>query len=257
MGKVIAFLYGAVSYLLFFIVFLYFIGFVGNFYVPKTIDSGVAGPVGEAVIVNLLLIALFGVQHTVMPRRGFKAGWTRIVPKSVERSTYVLFSSLLLALMFWQWRPMTDVVWEVANPTGAMVLWALFALGWGLILLSSFLIDHFELFGLSQVTANLLGKASPKHEFRQPFLYRLVRHPLLLGWIIVFWATPSMTTGHLLLAAGMTVYILIAIPYEERDLESYLGESYRDYQRQVPKLVPFAKPRAAAAPMPTSTPDVK
>ena len=257
MGKSIAFLYGFVSYLVFLVVFLYFIGFVGNVYVPKTIDSGGAGPLGEAVIVNLLLIALFGIQHTVMARRGFKEGWTKIVPKSVERSTYVLISSLLLILLFWQWRPMTGLVWEVANPNGAAILWALFALGWGLVLLSSFLINHFELFGLSQVIANLLGKAPPKHEFKQPFLYRMVRHPLLLGFVIAFWATPSMTTGHLLLAAGMTVYILIAIPFEERDLESGLGDAYRDYQRQVPKLVPFSKPRATAAPMPTSTPEVK
>src|SRR5215467_13193724 len=218
LGRLIAFVYGSASYLLFFGTFLYAIGFVEGLVVPKAIDTGPVVPAAEALVVNLLLMSLFAVQHSVMARRGFKQWWTQYVPKSVERSTYVMLASLALLLLFWQWRPMPTVVWEIANPQLAAAVMGLSLVGWLLALTSSFLINHFELFGLHQVIVNLKGRTIPAAHFRTPLLYRLVRHPLYLGFIIAFWATPTMTVGHLLFAAVTTAYILVAIVLEERDL---------------------------------------
>ncbi|MEO5494584.1 MAG: methanethiol S-methyltransferase [Sphingomonas sp.] len=230
---------GAAIYLIFFATFLYLIAFVGNIaVVPRLIDSGPAAPVGVALAIDVALIALFGVQHSVMARRGFKAAWTRIVPPVLERSGYVLAASLVLIVLFAFWRPIPQALWVVTNPVGVYVLWALFGLGWAIVLLSTFLINHFELFGLKQVWLNLTGRPEGQMKFRTPFFYRFVRHPLYSGFILAFWATPVMTVGHLVLALGMTVYILIAISYEERDLVETFGDEYRTYRRATGKLFP-------------------
>jgi protein-S-isoprenylcysteine O-methyltransferase Ste14 len=223
--------------------FLYAIGFVGNLVVPRSIDAGVAAPVGEAVVVNVLLLGLFAVQHSVMARPAFKRWWTRIVPGSVERSTYVLLSSLVLFLLFWQWRTMPALVWDVTSPAGRVGLWALCGLGWATVLASTFMVNHFDLFGLRQVFLAWRGKPYSDIGFRSPLLYRLVRHPIMVGFIIAFWATPTMTAGHLLFAAVTTAYILIALQLEERDLVAALGDQYRDYRRRVPMLVPWPRRR--------------
>lgn len=245
MGRLLIVLYGVVSYVIFFASFLYLIAFLGNFdqipFVEKTIDSGIPAGIGEAMIVNLGLILIFGLTHTVMARPWFKARLTRIIPQSAERSTYVLVASLSLILIYSLWQPMTDAVWTVSDPIGAMTLWGLYFAGYGIVLLSTFLINHFELFGLSQVIANWQGKVPGGTNFVQPLLYKLVRHPLYVGWIIAFWATPEMTSGHLLFAIGMTAQILISIPHEERDIEDELGEPYADYKKRTPMLIPFFK----------------
>jgi protein-S-isoprenylcysteine O-methyltransferase Ste14 len=241
MGRLIAFLYGVLSYLVFFATILYAIGFVSGILAPKTIDSGSAVPLAEAVIVNLLLMSLFAVQHSVMARKGFKQWWTQYVPKSVERSTYVLLASLALVLLFWQWRPMPAVVWQVADPVVATALIGLSLVGWTIVFASTFLINHFELFGLHQVTNNLTGRAMPTPHFRAPALYRLVRHPIYLGFIIAFWSAPRMTAGHLLFAAVTTVYILVGIQLEERDLVDLFGDDYRRYKNRVAMLVPWRR----------------
>lgn len=230
--------YGALSYVIFLAAFLYAIGFVGNLVVPRSIDHGVEASIGEAVAVNVLLLGLFAVQHSVMARPAFKRWWTRLVPESIERSTYVLLSSLVLLLMFWQWRTMPAVFWNVTWPPGRIGLQVLFWLGWATVLASTFMINHFDLFGLRQVY--LAWRAEPYTDtgFRAPLLYRVVRHPLMLGFIIAFWAAPTMTAGHLLFALATTGYILIALQLEEHDLIAALGDQYRQYRRRVPLLIP-------------------
>jgi methanethiol S-methyltransferase len=239
MGKVIALLYGIVAYLAFAITIVYAIGFVTGVGVPKTIDSGPAGEPMGSIIINLLLMSLFAIQHSVMARPQFKKWWTRIVPVAVERSTFVLLSSLVLMLLFWQWRPMPAVAWQVTNPRIAASLLGLSLLGWVLVFVSTFLINHFELFGLHQVANNLAGKTMPEARFKTPLLYNLVRHPLYLGFIIAFWATPVMTAGHLLFAAVTTAYIFVGIALEEHDLIALFGDEYRRYRQRVSMIVPF------------------
>ena len=241
MGKLIALLYGLAAYLVFFLTFLYAIGFVEGLWVPKTIDTGTVVPTTEALIVNLLLMSLFAVQHSVMARRQFKEWWTQYVPKSVERSTYVLFASLALLLLFWQWRPMPDVIWQVADPSTAMAITGLSFVGWLLVLTSTFLINHFELFGVHQVVNNLAGRSMSEPRFKAPVLYKVVRHPIYLGFIIAFWAAPVMTVGHALFAAVTTAYIFVGIWLEERDLTELFGDEYRRYKERVSMLVPWRK----------------
>ena len=241
MSRFIAFLYGLASYVAFFVAILYAIGFLSGLVVPKSIDSGTAGPMTEAFIINLLLMSVFAVQHSVMARQGFKQWWTRFVPKSVERSTYVLFSSLALILLFWQWRPIPAVVWHIDNPQIAMAMIGLSFAGWLIVLSSTFLINHFELFGLHQVANNLVAREMPTPRFRTPLYYKFVRHPLYLGFIIAFWVAPTMTVGHLLFAAVTTAYIFVGILLEERDLVDLFGDDYRRYRDRVSMLVPWRK----------------
>jgi methanethiol S-methyltransferase len=241
MNRFAAFLYGLVSYAFFFVTFLYALGFVEGFVVPKTIDTGATTSLGAALVVNLLLMSLFAIQHSVMARPQFKQWWTQWIPKSIERSTYVLFASLALALLCWQWRPMPAVIWRVDNPDVATGLISLSLVGWVIVLTSTFLINHFELFGLHQVTSNLTGHPIPEPRFRTPLYYKFVRHPIYFGFIIAFWAAAVMTTGHLLFAAVTTAYIFVGIFLEERDLVDLFGDDYRRYKDRVSMVLPWRK----------------
>jgi methanethiol S-methyltransferase len=247
-----AMLYGIVAYVIFFATFLYMVGFVGNLIVPKSIDVGLPFgaaevPQAAALLINAALISVFALQHSVMARPAFKRWWTRFVPKALERSTYVLLASAALILLFMQWRPMaTPVVWRV-DGAAAMALVAVHWTGWGVLLASTFLLDHFELFGLKQVFMRLVGREAPAPVFRTPLFYRRVRHPIYLGFLLAFWAAPVMTAGHLLFTAGMSIYILIGIWFEERDLIALFGDRYRAYREQVSMLLPLPGRRAVDA----------
>jgi methanethiol S-methyltransferase len=245
MNRLLTIGYGAASYLVFLAAFLYAIGFVGNTAVPRSIDRGVAAPIGEAIVVNALLLGLFAVQHSVMARPAFKRWWTRFVPKAIERSTFVLVTSLVLFLLYWQWRTMPALVRDVTSTAGRLALYVLFWLGWAIALSATFVINHFDLFGLRQGYLAWRGKPYTHIGFRSPLLYRLVRHPIMLGFIIAFWATPRMTAGHLLFAIATTGYILIAVQLEERDLVAAMGNQYRDYRGRVPMLLPWPHKRRA------------
>jgi len=236
--RILFFVYGSVCYLIFFGTFLYAIGFIGNFLVGRTLDGAPGTSVAYAVIMDAVLLTLFAVQHSIMARRWFKERWTRLVPQPLERSTYVLFSSLALILLFSQWQPIGGLVWSVQDPAGRVIIRSLFAFGWALVLLSTFLINHFDLFGLRQVWLYLIGRPYTAISFRTPGPYRLVRHPLYVGWLFAFWMTPTMTLAHLLFSVATTGYILLAIQFEERDLIHAHGLTYEKYRRYVPMLIP-------------------
>lgn len=239
MSRAATLLFSLVAYAVFFATFLYLIAFVGNLpFVPITVDRGPEAPVATAIAIDLALIVLFGLQHSVMARQGFKKAWTRIVPREAERSVYVLLASLVLIIMFAAWRPIAGTVWSVESPLLANLLLGVFAVGWLIVLLSTFLINHFELFGLQQAWFHLRGRNASEPQFRQPFFYRAVRHPLYLGFFIAFWSTPVMSYGHLLLAVGMSLFMLIAIQLEERDLVGLFGRDYEEYRARVGMLIP-------------------
>jgi len=246
MRRLLIFIYGLLCYSVFFATFLYAVGFIGNFWVPKSIDSPPEAPLLTALLTNLALVTVFGIQHSVMARPGFKRWWTRMVPQPAERSTYVLFSSVALIFLFVFWQPMGGVVGTITAPIERAALYGAFAFGWGLLLLSTFLINHFDLLGLRQVWLQLLDKPYRPLVFQTPWLYRYVRHPLYVGWLFIFWATPTMTVTHLVFAIATSAYILIGIRFEERDLIAGHTE-YEDYRRRVPMLVPFGKPTPAVA----------
>jgi len=241
MKKILVLLYGVVSYLLFFGTFLYAFGFVGNLFVPKSIDGEPRLPLAQAILINASLLLVFALQHSIMARPAFKKWWTKIVPEQAERSTYVLLSSLCLILLVWQWQPMGGFIWRIEEPIAKTILTILFIIGWLIVLISTFMINHFDLFGLRQVWFYFLGKKYEPLHFRIPFFYKYVRHPLYLGWLIAFWATPVMSAAHLLFAVLTTGYILTAIKFEEKDLITHFGEKYLSYKNWVPKIIPFTK----------------
>jgi len=253
MARLMAALYGVAAYLFFLATFLYAIGFVTNLPGLKTIDSGAGGDGTTAWIINIVLLGLFAVQHSVMARQGFKRWWTRIVPKPIERSTFVLAASLVLALLIWQWRPIPGTVWLVEDSIGRAVLIGVFWLGWAVLLVATFLLNHFELFGLQQVYDYWRNRSVAPPTFKTPALYKYVRHPIYLGFVLAFWATPHMTQGHLLFAIATTGYILIGIFFEERDLVAQFGDQYRRYRQRVPMLFPWPGRRAKAEPAPERT----
>jgi methanethiol S-methyltransferase len=240
-ARLAAFLYGLVCYGIFFVTFLYACGFVGNFVVPRSIDSASVTSWQNALLVDAALLGIFGIQHSVMARKGFKNWWTQFVPKPIERSTYVLFSSLCLIALFYCWQPIGGIIWNVTNSIGVTILYTLFASGWLLVLATTFLINHFDLFGLRQVWLYMRGKEYTSLKFVTPGPYKYVRHPLYVGWLLAFWSTPTMTITHLVFALITTAYILVAIQFEERDLVDVYGKAYADYRRQVPMLIPLAR----------------
>jgi protein-S-isoprenylcysteine O-methyltransferase Ste14 len=246
MSRAATLLFAIISYAIFFATFLYLIIFVGDFsFSGRTVDVGPESPVAVAVVIDLALIALFGLQHSVMARQGFKRWWTKLIPWAAERSMYVLAASVALMILFLGWRPIPQVVWSVTNPLPADLIWLAFWAGWGIVLLSTFLINHFELFGLQQAWLNMRGRQAAHPELRQPFFYRWVAHPLYAGFFLAFWAVPEMTVGHLLLAVGMSSFMLIAIRYEERDLTTLFGDDYRRYRSGVGMLIPRFRQRDA------------
>lgn len=250
MLRSLALAYGVAAYLVFFGTILYAIGFVTGLVVPKAMNDGIAGPIRDAIGINVALLALFAVQHSAMARQSFKRWWTQVVPAPIERSTYVLLSSLALLLLFWQWRPIPAVVWNIIEPTLAMALLVLSLIGWCIVFLSTFMISHFELLGLTQVWHNLVRRSAVEPRFKTPMLYKLVRHPIYLGFLIAFWATPVMTMGHLLFAAGTTAYIFVGIALEERDLIAVFGSEYRRYRQQVGMILPRMWPPSRTETMP-------
>lgn len=241
MGRTIAFVYGVLAYLIFLGSFLYAMGFVGNLVVPKSVDSGAGAFSLPALVVDAALLSIFAIQHSVMARGWFKKRWTKLVPRAIERSTYVLIASLCLLLLFWQWRPMNEVIWSVQNPVGHGILQALYGMGWLMVLGGTCLVDHFDLFGLRQVYLHLKARQYTPIGFKTPLLYKHVRHPIYLGFLIAFWATPRMSAGHLLFSLATTGYILLAIQFEERDLIRYYGDAYKHYREQTPMLLPMLK----------------
>jgi protein-S-isoprenylcysteine O-methyltransferase Ste14 len=241
MKRILVFAYGVTNYGISLGVFLYLAGFLGNLFVTRSIDAAPIGPFWAALVVNTVLLGVFGLQHSVMARPKFKQWWTRFVPISAERSTYVMFTNLALLLLFWQWRPMGGVIWDVQDQTGRGIVHGVFAVGWLIVLGTTFLINHFDLFGLRQVWLDLRGKPYAPVGFKTPGPYKVVRHPLYVGWLLAFWATPTMTIAHLVFAVGMTVYILVAIRYEERDLVAHHGKEYADYRRTVPMFIPLLR----------------
>ncbi len=241
MRRLLALVYGTIGYISSIGTLLYAIGFVTGILVPKTLNTGPVTPVGEAIAVDVLLLSLFALQHSIMARQGFKRWWTTYVPRVIERTTYVLCASLTMGLLFWQWRPIPSVVWQTNDTLLSMVLTEVSLIGWAVALISTFLINHFELFGLRQVLLNMAGRVAAEQQFRSPLLYKIVRHPLYLGLLIAFWATPVMTAGHLLFAGVTTAYVLVGIALEERDLIAAFGDEYRRYRERVGMLVPYRR----------------
>ncbi|MCK0192510.1 methanethiol S-methyltransferase [Arenibacter sp. F20364] len=242
MKKVVILIYGALAYIIFLVAFLYAIGFVGNIYVPKTIDSGIEPSLINALSTNAILLSVFALQHSIMARPAFKKWFTSIFSHAMERSTYILLSSLALILIYWQWQPINTIVWETQNTFLSSALIGIFYMGWLIVLLSTFMINHFELFGLAQIFDNLKNKQTPNPKFQTNYFYKIVRHPIMLGFLIAFWVTPTMTVGHLFFALVTTVYILIAVKYlEEKDLKKFIGEKYETYQKEVPMIIPYTK----------------
>jgi len=239
MSRILVLLYGVISYFIFFGTFLYAVGFVGDLVVPKSIDSATTASFNQALIINIILLSIFAVQHSVMARPAFKRWWTEFIPPAIERSTYVLFSSLALILIYWLWQSMNGVVWDITNPIANALLWALFLVGWLIVLFSTFLINHFDLFGLRQVYLYMRGKEYTHIDFKMPLLYKIVRHPIMLGFIIAFWATPYMSTSHFLFALVTTAYILIAVQLEEHDLIKIYGDEYQQYRQSVSMILPL------------------
>lgn len=246
MKRVLFFLYGVICYFIFFGTFLYAIGFVGNIIVPKSIDTEATVPIGEALLINTALLGLFALQHSVMARKGFKKWWMRYIPVEIERSTYVLFTNFALLLLFWQWQPLGGVIWNIQNPIVQYIMYGIFALGWLLVLVTTFVINHFDLFGLRQVWLQLVGKKYTNLGFVTPGPYKMIRHPLYLGFILAFWVTPVMTVAHLVFVLATTGYILIAIQFEEKDLVNIHGGDYANYRKRVPMIFPYGKKQKSA-----------